>query len=105
MFHMEQSNAANAALERWYNMSAISSISHVRTYTNGIIFQCQIGEYYLVVYESGFKNVFTSYIDLPKTAKNIVRGREWENYSHKMNESRGTKYTIMTSTYERIESL
>ena len=105
MFHKEQLSAASAALERWYNMSNIRSISHVKQYHNGIIpveYLKQIGEHYLIVYDSGFTNVFTSYADLPKAAKNIVRGREWENYSHKMNETRGTMYTTITSTYERI---
>lgn len=118
MFHMEQLNAVNAALERWYNMSNIISISHVKMYHNGIklgkiidgtftrivpvTFQRQINEHYLVVYDSGFTNVFTDYTGLPKAAKNIVRGREWENYSHKTNETSGTLYTIITTTYERI---
>ena len=117
---MEQLSAASAALERWYNMSNILSISHVKQYHNGIKlgkiidgtitrimpveYLHQISEHYLIVYDSGFTNVFTSYADLPKTAKNIVRGREWENYSHKMNETRGTMYTTITSTYERIKT-
>ena len=121
MFHMEQSNAVSVASERWYNMNTIVSISHVKQYHNGVKlgkiidgtitriipveYLQQIGEHYLIVYDSGFTNVFTSYADLPKTAKNIVRGREWEKYSHKMNETHGTKYTTITSTYERIESL
>ena len=116
---MEQLSAANVASERWYNMSTIVTISHVKQYHNDVKlgkiidgtitriipveYLHQIGEHYLIVYDSGFTNVFTSYAGLPKTAKNIVRGREWENYSHKMNESRGTMYTVITSTYERLK--
>lgn len=99
-------------------MSIIVSVSHVRQYHNSVKlgkiidgtitrivpveYLQQISEHYLVVYDSGFSNVFTEYAELPKKVKNIVRGREWENYSHKMNESRGTMYTIITSKYERL---
>lgn len=99
-------------------MSNIVSVSHVRQYHNGVKlgkiidgtitrivpveYLYQISEHYLVVYDSGFTNVFQNYAGLPKKVKNIVRGREWENYSHKMHESRGTMYTVITSIYERL---
>ena len=96
---MEQLNAVNAALERWYNMSIINKITLFELFNK---VHKLITPLYVIEYNSGTITTAHDFISLPKQAKKIIKTSYYNTgYKHKFTEINGSQNDLHITEYER----